>query len=188
MDAGLGCHDPEDEVWAEAQDIWSPEEGDLTTFVRYFITGTVNPGTSIIEDNALKIVTETLKEIATEMEKTAESFAKGHRGIFSQQRYFRLNVNQELQNVNLQEFEKENIVASATGITWSLSKCNYNRVAVHQPGKIKHVFGTLYMDQGELQKAESMLQRALTGHEKALGPDHTSTLNTVNKLGILYRH
>ena len=32
-----------------------------------------------------------------------------------------------------------------------------------------------------------MYQRALEGYEKALGPDHTSTLNTVNNLGILYK-
>jgi hypothetical protein len=31
-----------------------------------------------------------------------------------------------------------------------------------------------------------MYQRALAGHEKALGPGHTSTLNTVNNLGLLY--
>lgn len=32
-----------------------------------------------------------------------------------------------------------------------------------------------------------MYQQALAGHEKALGPDHTSTLITVNNLGNLYR-
>ena len=31
-----------------------------------------------------------------------------------------------------------------------------------------------------------MYQRALEGYEKALGQDHTSTLNTVNNLGLLY--
>jgi len=28
--------------------------------------------------------------------------------------------------------------------------------------------------------------RALAGKEKALGPDHTLTLNTINNLGVLY--
>ena len=28
--------------------------------------------------------------------------------------------------------------------------------------------------------------RALAGYEQALGPDHTSTLVTVNNLGLLY--
>ena len=31
-----------------------------------------------------------------------------------------------------------------------------------------------------------MYLRALTGYEKARGPNHTSTLNTVNNLGLLY--
>lgn len=31
-----------------------------------------------------------------------------------------------------------------------------------------------------------MYQRALAGKEKALSPDHTSTLDTVNNLGLLY--
>jgi hypothetical protein len=33
-----------------------------------------------------------------------------------------------------------------------------------------------------------MCHRALTGREKALRPDHTSTLATVHDLGILYRY
>jgi len=32
-----------------------------------------------------------------------------------------------------------------------------------------------------------MFQRALKGYEKALRPDHTFTLNTVNNLGFLYK-
>ena len=32
-----------------------------------------------------------------------------------------------------------------------------------------------------------MYQRALAGREKALNPDHTSTLETVHNLGVLYR-
>ncbi|KAK8148647.1 hypothetical protein G3M48_009567 [Beauveria asiatica] len=46
--------------------------------------------------------------------------------------------------------------------------------------------GNLYADQGRLEKAETMNRRALEGKEKAWGPDHTSTLTTVNNLGILY--
>ncbi len=39
---------------------------------------------------------------------------------------------------------------------------------------------------GRLDEAKTMYQRALQGYEKALGPNHTSTLNTVNDLGLLY--
>ncbi|RYP20808.1 hypothetical protein DL767_009393 [Monosporascus sp. MG133] len=47
--------------------------------------------------------------------------------------------------------------------------------------------GLLYSDQGKLGEAEKMYQRALQGTEKALGPEHTSTLTTVNNLGNLYK-
>ncbi|KAJ5147913.1 hypothetical protein N7526_001265 [Penicillium atrosanguineum] len=39
---------------------------------------------------------------------------------------------------------------------------------------------------GRLKEAEEMYRRALAGKEKVLGPDHTSTLITVNNLGNLY--
>lgn len=50
-----------------------------------------------------------------------------------------------------------------------------------------HGLGDLYSDQGKLKEAEEMYQRALAGYEKALGPNHTSTLDTVNNLGVLYK-
>jgi tetratricopeptide (TPR) repeat protein len=46
--------------------------------------------------------------------------------------------------------------------------------------------GILYKDLGRLDAAEKMYQRALQRKEKALGPDHESTLLTVNNLGTLY--
>ncbi|KAN0075668.1 HET domain containing protein [Elaphomyces granulatus] len=49
-----------------------------------------------------------------------------------------------------------------------------------------HELGDLYADQGKLDEAEKMYQRALQGTEKALGPDHILTLSTVNNLGLLY--
>src|ERR1700684_4500321 len=47
--------------------------------------------------------------------------------------------------------------------------------------------GILYADQGKLDEAEKMYQRALQGYEKAWGPDHTLTLDTVYNLGPLYK-
>ena len=46
--------------------------------------------------------------------------------------------------------------------------------------------GILFRERGNLAKAEKAYQRALVGREKALGPNHRSTLNTVNNLGLLY--
>src|SRR5437016_515011 len=50
-----------------------------------------------------------------------------------------------------------------------------------------HNLGRLYSDQGKLAEAEKMYIRALKGSEEALGPDHASTLDTVNNLGNLYK-
>lgn len=50
-----------------------------------------------------------------------------------------------------------------------------------------HSFSSLYRAQGKLDKAEEMCVRALQGKEHALGPTHTSTLDTVNNVGDLYR-
>ncbi|KAH0544047.1 hypothetical protein FGG08_001665, partial [Glutinoglossum americanum] len=47
-------------------------------------------------------------------------------------------------------------------------------------------FASFYQSHCRYQDAEAMYQRALAGREKALGPDHTSTLSTVNNLGNLY--
>jgi tetratricopeptide (TPR) repeat protein len=49
-----------------------------------------------------------------------------------------------------------------------------------------HRFGSVFGNQGQPNEAEKKNQRALQGIEKAWGPEHTSTLNTVNNLGLLY--
>jgi len=48
-------------------------------------------------------------------------------------------------------------------------------------------FGNFYQDQGRLKDAEMMYKRALAGYEKACGPEHTSTLDTIDNLGVLYK-
>jgi hypothetical protein len=46
--------------------------------------------------------------------------------------------------------------------------------------------GDLYAKHGHLENAERMFQRALTGFEKIYGPEHSSTVETVNNLRTLY--
>jgi hypothetical protein len=46
--------------------------------------------------------------------------------------------------------------------------------------------GNLYADQGKLNEAEKMYQRALQGEVNAWGLDHSSILATVSNLGALY--
>ena len=40
-------------------------------------------------------------------------------------------------------------------------------------------------DQGKLEEAKAMYERALAGQERALGADHPDTLQTVNNLADL---
>ena len=51
-----------------------------------------------------------------------------------------------------------------------------------------HWLAMLYSGQNKMAKAEAKYLRALAGFEKAWGPDHTSTLDTVNNLGVLYKN
>ena len=53
-----------------------------------------------------------------------------------------------------------------------------------EPGDL-HQFAYLYQQNDMNAEAEEMYVRALDGYEKAWGPDHTSTLATVNNLGNL---
>jgi tetratricopeptide (TPR) repeat protein len=46
----------------------------------------------------------------------------------------------------------------------------------------------LFKQFGMSAEAEEMYVRALQGYEKAWGPEHTSTLDTVNNLGSLYKN
>ena len=45
----------------------------------------------------------------------------------------------------------------------------------------------MYRDQGKLEEAKDIFVRALAGYEKALGPEHTSTMDTILCLGASYK-
>ena len=44
----------------------------------------------------------------------------------------------------------------------------------------------LLQGQGKCSEAEPLLQKALTGRKKTLGPDHPDTLTSINNLALLY--
>jgi tetratricopeptide (TPR) repeat protein len=52
---------------------------------------------------------------------------------------------------------------------------------------IYYFLGVLFAHQGKLVEAEKLYLRALQGYEKALGAEHTITLDVVTYLGNLYR-
>jgi tetratricopeptide (TPR) repeat protein len=47
-------------------------------------------------------------------------------------------------------------------------------------------FGSFCMNCSQYNESERWMNRALIGYEKALGSEHTSTLNMLNNLGVLY--
>ncbi|RDW91132.1 hypothetical protein BP5796_02297 [Coleophoma crateriformis] len=61
---------------------------------------------------------------------------------------------------------------------------DWNCVKVEDMYKIAYLSETV----GRTVQAETMYERALAGYEKAWGPEHTSTLDTVNNLGLLYKN
>lgn len=68
-----------------------------------------------VPDSAYDMLTETLQGVATETKETAALFAKTHRGLLDQNRYFRFNVKQGLQDVGLEEYRKIKEIVTATG-------------------------------------------------------------------------
>jgi tetratricopeptide (TPR) repeat protein len=59
-------------------------------------------------------------------------------------------------------------------------------VLITYPLSTVNNLGNLYKDQGKLKEAQDMYHRALVGREKALGPDHTSTISSIICLGNIY--
>ena len=111
----MGANNPVEEVEGEASDLWCPETGDLKPLVKCFVSiGTGNPGKKAVEDHLLGFLSKTLKDIATETEDTEKRFIARWRKHFDQKRYFRLNVEQGLQDVGLAEYEEQGRIEQAT--------------------------------------------------------------------------
>ena len=116
VDGALGFNNPMTEVWLEAQNIWTPDQGNIEPMIKCIVSiGTGNPGTSPVGKKPWPII-RTLREIATQTEGTERIFAMEHRDLLdkSNVRYFRFNVEQGLQNVGLEEFERHGDISAAT--------------------------------------------------------------------------
>ncbi|KAK5219249.1 hypothetical protein LTR72_008431 [Exophiala xenobiotica] len=115
VDGALGMNNPVEEVEDEASNIWCADTGELRPLVKCFISvGTGNPGKKPIEDKLLSFFTKTLLGITTETEATAEKFVLRWRQPYDQARYFRLNVEQGLQDVGLAEYKEQGRIEVAT--------------------------------------------------------------------------
>ena len=115
VDAGLGANNPVEQIWNEAQNIWCSGEQELQQFLKCFVSiGTGSPGLKPIAKGAFKFFSETLVNIVTQTEETAKVFINRHRYLYQRKRYFPFNVQQGLQGVGLEEYEKEALIDAAT--------------------------------------------------------------------------
>ncbi|SLM34571.1 Tetratricopeptide-like helical domain [Lasallia pustulata] len=116
-DGAFGANNPVEEVLAEAKDIWSPKKDNVGELVKCFVSiGTGVPGMTPIASGAWKLMSQTLVEISTETEKTAENFRRRHGEMFKEKRVFRFNVQKGLEQVGLEEYEKQGIIETVTDL------------------------------------------------------------------------
>src|SRR5260221_13896991 len=59
-------------------------------------------------------------------------------------------------------------------------------LATTEVGRLLIQAGYYLDDRGQYEQAERLMQRARTAKERVLGPEHPSTLSTVNNLAVLY--
>jgi hypothetical protein len=121
VDGATGSNNPIRELWAEAGDVWR-DECPLQDNIHCLVSiGTGVPAIHAF-GSSLSQLAHTLKELATETEKTAATFEQEQRQLVNDFRYFRFNVTKGLENVGLAEIGKRNVVAAATGFYLSFEE------------------------------------------------------------------
>lgn len=85
------------------------------SLVKCFVSiGTGNPGKKAIDDNMLKFLSKTLVDLVTETERTERRMIARWARLYAEKRYFRLNVEQGLQDVGLAEYTEQGRIEAAT--------------------------------------------------------------------------
>ncbi|KAJ5460999.1 uncharacterized protein N7458_002551 [Penicillium daleae] len=111
VDGALGANNPVYALWNQAQDVWGDRLwGGLKCLVSI---GTGMPTLNPVRDDVLGIWT-TLKELATETEKTGEQFRRDKSSLDDEGRYYRFNVDHGLEHIGLEESKKKKEMAAAT--------------------------------------------------------------------------
>lgn len=115
VDGAFGANNPIEEVEEEAADIWCTTSRELKPLVKCLVSvGTGNPAQVPMNDNVLKFLSKTLVRMATKPESTERHFMARWSNEVKGKRYFRFNVEQGLEQVHMTEFEKQNVIESAT--------------------------------------------------------------------------
>ena len=112
VDGATGANNPVWEVWNQAQLIWGPQP--IENKIKCLVSiGTGVPSLKPFRDDVLHIG-QTLVEIATETEQTAERFRRDKSHLDDSGRYYRFNVDRGLEEIGLEESKKRKEVAAAT--------------------------------------------------------------------------
>ena len=115
VDGALGMNNPVEAVEEEACDIWCAKTRNIQPLVKCFISiGTGKREKMAIQEKFLPFIRETLIKVTTETEEKAKRSASRWKGHSVQNRYFRLNVEQKLQDVGLAEYKQQHVIEGAT--------------------------------------------------------------------------
>lgn len=112
LDGATGANNPVCELWLEAQNVWRsrPLQEQIQCIVSI---GTGIPFAQGFKTDAFNIL-GTLQAIATETETTARRFAAEHEDLDNRGSYVRLNVQQGLQDVNMEDAESKSTISAMT--------------------------------------------------------------------------
>jgi hypothetical protein len=96
----------------QAQDVWGDQ---LWASLKCLVSiGTGMPTLLPVRNDVLGIWA-TLKDLATETERTAEQFRRDKSSLDDEGRYYRFNVDHGLEDIGLEESRKKREIAAATG-------------------------------------------------------------------------
>jgi predicted patatin/cPLA2 family phospholipase len=118
-DGGFKANNPVNEVWHEARQIWIGDAYDvqLDQLLKCIISiGTGETKTESMKEGVKGFV-ETLTRMITQTRDTDKAFYNDHRNLTKldgTQRYFRFNVDQGLQAVSLEQYEKKGTMEAVT--------------------------------------------------------------------------
>jgi len=108
LDGATGSNNPVARVWRAAKDLWPQDKIQCLVSI-----GTGQPSVKRFGDSPLQIW-QTLLDIATETEDTAEDFMRDHIDLYRSQRCFRFNVAHGLEDVGLEDSSQKNVIAACT--------------------------------------------------------------------------
>lgn len=115
VDGAFGANNPVEEVEEEACDIWSSSTRNLQELVKCFVSvGTGHAGNQALDDNILKFLSKTLVRMATKPAGVERRFMARWRRECEENRCFRFNVEQGMEDVHMTDYQKRNLIETVT--------------------------------------------------------------------------